>query len=111
MRRFVAALALIAASGCSNQTINPSGAGPPTAAKPVAAAAPVTTTSADGAARVAVEEASKAIANGTAVLVDVRTDEQYATEHAKGAIHIPVAEIATRVSEVPQGKFIITYCS
>jgi rhodanese-related sulfurtransferase len=49
--------------------------------------------------------------SGDAVLVDVRTDEQYTTQHAVGSIHIPYTQLATRLNELPPGKYVIAYCS
>ena len=56
-------------------------------------------------------DAREALAKGTAVLVDVRGAESYAAEHAKGALSIPLNEIAARASELPKDKLIITYCT
>lgn len=61
--------------------------------------------------RIPATEALEALAKGTAVLVDVRGAESYASEHAKGALSIPVHEIAARASELPKDKLIITYCT
>lgn len=61
--------------------------------------------------RVTVTDAREALAKGTAVLVDVRGAESYAAEHAKGALSIPVNEVAARASELPKDKLIITYCT
>lgn len=61
--------------------------------------------------RVTVADAREALAKGTAVLVDVRGAESYAAEHAKGAVSIPVSEVAARASELPKDKLIITYCT
>jgi len=56
-------------------------------------------------------DARKALANNEAVLVDVRDKGSYDTEHAQGALLIPVAEIPTRAGELPKDKLIITYCT
>lgn len=61
--------------------------------------------------RITSEEARDAVAKGTAVLVDVRGAESYKEEHAKGALSIPVHEVAARASELPKDKLIITYCT
>lgn len=61
--------------------------------------------------RIPVDEARKALAQGTAVLVDVRAAEVYQAEHAKGALSIPLTEIAARAEELPKDKLIITYCT
>jgi 3-mercaptopyruvate sulfurtransferase SseA len=66
---------------------------------------------ADGVRRVTTAELREALDKGTAVVVDVRSDEQYKAGHVKGALHIPEAEIASRSSELPRDKMIVTYCS
>jgi len=66
---------------------------------------------ADNAARITVADAKKALDEGRAVIVDVRTYQQWSIEHIKGTIHIPEAELQTRLKELPKDKMIITYCS
>lgn len=61
--------------------------------------------------RISAAEAKKAVDAGTAVLVDVRSAQNYQQEHAKGALSVPTNEIATRMSELPKDKQIITYCT
>ncbi len=61
--------------------------------------------------RISAEEARQALAKGEAVLVDVRAKESYDQEHAKGALLIPVSEIAGRAGELPKDKLVITYCT
>jgi hypothetical protein len=79
---------------------------PATPANPAAHIAP-----ADGVKRVTTVEARDALANGTAVIVDVRPAQAYQQNHVKGSINIPLDQIETRVSELPRDKTIITYCS
>lgn len=47
---------------------------------------------------------------GDAVVVDVRPDPEYAAGHLPGAIHIPLAELAARLSELPADREIVAYC-
>lgn len=61
--------------------------------------------------RISVADAKKAIDDGKAVLVDVRSAMNYQQEHAKGAVSLPTHEIAARMSELPKDKQIITYCT
>jgi len=61
--------------------------------------------------RISVADAKKAIDDGKAVLVDVRSAMNYQQEHAKGAISLPTHEVAARMSELPKDKQIITYCT
>lgn len=44
------------------------------------------------------------------VLVDVRTPEEFATGYIEGAINIPVDQIASRISEIPEGVPVVVYC-
>jgi rhodanese-related sulfurtransferase len=80
-----------------------------TPAQPATQAAP-----ADPAAeapRISVADAKKALDAGKAILVDVRAAMSYQQEHAKGAISLPTNEVASRMSELPKDKQIITYCT
>ena len=45
-----------------------------------------------------------------AVLVDVRTPEEFGSGHIKGAKNIPVSEIEQRASELPKDKPVVVYC-
>jgi|CXWL01.1.fsa_nt_gi hypothetical protein len=72
-------------------------------------AAPAPT--ADPVRRVGIAEAGKALADGTALFVDVRGASDYAQAHVKGALHIPAGEIGARAKELPRDRFIITYCT
>ncbi len=54
--------------------------------------------------------AKQLVAEG-AVLLDVRSPGEFAGGHAPGAINIPVHELDTRHSELPEGKAVVTYCA
>ncbi|MFN8622168.1 MAG: rhodanese-like domain-containing protein [Chloroflexota bacterium] len=54
-------------------------------------------------------EASARVADG-AVLLDVREDAEWAAGHVPGATHIPLGQLASRVSELPQGTPIMVIC-
>jgi len=43
--------------------------------------------------------------------VDVRDPASFAAGHIQGAINVPEAEIATRLSELPLDQDLILYCS
>ena len=45
-----------------------------------------------------------------AVLLDVRTAEEYAGGHAQDALNIPVEELSGRIGELPTDRAIIVYC-
>jgi rhodanese-related sulfurtransferase len=61
--------------------------------------------------RITREEASKLVAAGKAVFVDVRSRETYDLDHIKGAISIPNSQMINRFKELPPGKIAITYCA
>jgi hydroxyacylglutathione hydrolase len=61
-------------------------------------------------ARISVENASKAIAKGTATL-DVRGGTEYRKGHIDGAIHIPLGYLPKEFGSLPKNTRLITYCS
>lgn len=61
--------------------------------------------------RISAEEARAAAEDGNTIVVDVRSQGQYATSHIPGALLIPIDEFETRYSELPQNAQIITYCT
>lgn len=68
-------------------------------------------TPADGVRRVTVEELRAGLEKGTAIVIDVRSEEQYKAGHIKGSLWIPSDKIASRTKELPKDKLIVTYCS
>jgi rhodanese-related sulfurtransferase len=64
---------------------------------------------AGGMGRTSGEEARKLVEKG-AILIDVRTTEEYAQGHIDGAKNIPVQNLDTRMSELPKDKAIVVYC-
>lgn len=61
--------------------------------------------------RISKEDARKLLAGNQAVLIDVRSNEQFSYGHIKGALSIPGSQLMGRFGEVPPGKTIITYCA
>jgi hypothetical protein len=61
--------------------------------------------------RVTLDDAQEKLAQGQAILVDVRSKESFDKAHAAGAISIPEGEIAARVNELPRDKELILYCT
>ena len=47
---------------------------------------------------------------GKAVIVDVRTPEEFAAAHLPGALNLPVGELPARLGELPRGKVLVLYC-
>lgn len=46
-----------------------------------------------------------------AVVVDVRTPQEFAGGAYRGARNIPVQELAQRMAEIPKGKPVVVYCA
>lgn len=44
------------------------------------------------------------------VVLDVRSDSEYAAEHIPGSLHIPYGELAGRLEELPRERQIATIC-
>lgn len=57
------------------------------------------------------EAAGEALLRGQALLLDVRTPEEYRFSHAPGAVNIPLRELPDRLDEVPRGRPVITVCT
>jgi len=55
-------------------------------------------------------EARRLVASG-ALLLDVRSEAEYARGHLPGALNIPVQELAERTAEVGKaGREVVVYC-
>lgn len=70
---------------------------------------------AEGYENASIEHAAKHWQQGEAspvpfAIIDVRTPEEYAEGHVKGARLIPVNELADRLSEVPKDRQVYVYC-
>jgi rhodanese-related sulfurtransferase len=48
--------------------------------------------------------------DGSVLVLDVRPTEEYAAGHIPGAISIPLAELETRLADLPPGAEIVAYC-
>ena len=57
------------------------------------------------------EQARNMIETDNVFLIDVRTKNEYDFMHIKNAVNIPVDEIKTRVTEIPNEKDIMVYCA
>lgn len=58
------------------------------------------------------EEAIELYDKSQAVIIDVRTQEEYEQSHIQGAVNIPVNEISEKIKNVESNKstIIIVYC-
>ena len=45
------------------------------------------------------------------VVVDVRRDDEWVSGHVRGALHIPIDDLADRIGEVPRGKHVLFICA
>ncbi len=59
--------------------------------------------------RVTVEELKTLTGRGGVVVLDVRGGVPDAK--IKGALHIPLEQLEARISELPKGREILTYCA
>jgi hypothetical protein len=62
-------------------------------------------------ARVSLANAKTALDDKQALFVDVRDSGSYASAHIAGAINIPLADLESRLNELPRDQWIITYCT
>jgi rhodanese-related sulfurtransferase len=60
---------------------------------------------------VPVSDLYRALLDKSAVVVDVRTPEEFAKAHFDGAVSIPLPELAARSVELPKDKPVILYCA
>jgi 3-mercaptopyruvate sulfurtransferase SseA len=65
----------------------------------------------DDVRRINIQETQAAIAEGRALVVDVRDESAYKAGHIKGAILVPLSRFEERAGELPKDKLIITYCA
>jgi hypothetical protein len=61
--------------------------------------------------RISLADAKKDYDAATAIIVDVRDATAYKQEHIKGALHIPIGDVAANEDKLPKNKKIIVYCS
>lgn len=61
--------------------------------------------------RISVADTKERLDNGTAVVVDVRSSEDYAKSHITDALSLPLNELQNRYQELAPDAEIITYCT
>ena len=61
--------------------------------------------------RISVENSYQAFQNQQVVFLDVRDLLSYEESHIAGAVHIPLNQLADRLTELHRGSWIITYCT
>ena len=100
-----------AKSGASTPTVGATTAGA-SAAKSTTAVPPSTQNAEDKIPRVKVDEAKKMIAEGKAIIIDVRGADAYKMSHIKGALDVPLTKLNEgEFKDLPKDKLIIAYCS
>jgi rhodanese-related sulfurtransferase len=57
-----------------------------------------------------IREVPAATVPANAWMLDVREDDEWAAGHAPGALHIPMAQLAARSSEIPQDEAVYVIC-
>ena len=67
----------------------------------------------DAVPRVTAEEAKAAVDSGAAVIVDVRSKEDYEASHIASALFIPLCEFESNIAglDLDKEQWIITYCT
>lgn len=91
-------------SGCAAPTATPA---PVPTAPPTATSVPQATSLPDD---LTVQQVQALREQGGVVIVDVRQPEEYAAGHIPEAVLIPLGELSSRWSEVPQGQPVIFVC-
>jgi predicted sulfurtransferase len=73
--------------------------------------AKVSASSQDEAPRITAAELMVLVQKNDALLVDVRSESQFAASHAAGAISLPYNSLEARLKELPKEKLIALYCT
>lgn len=60
--------------------------------------------------RITAQELRERLRGGDVILLDVRPEVEYATEHLPGARSIPVDELGRRLDELPKDSTVVAYC-
>ena len=48
--------------------------------------------------------------DGDVVVLDVRPEAEYAAGHIRGAVSIPIADLKSRLGQIPDGADVVAYC-
>jgi rhodanese-related sulfurtransferase len=48
--------------------------------------------------------------DGDVVVLDVRPEAEYAAGHIRGAVSIPIADLMSRLGDIPDGAEVVAYC-
>lgn len=109
-----AVLAATSLSACAAPAATSAAAGTTATTPGSAAASSETGTLANGSIQLISPENARILLdeNPAAVLIDVRTEEEYLAGHIPGSLLLPVDELADRLNELPPDKqtILIVYC-
>jgi hypothetical protein len=61
--------------------------------------------------RITPDELKAMLDQGTAVVIDVRSEEYFRQRHIPGSLNIPVQEVVLRANEIPEGKTAVAVCT
>jgi hypothetical protein len=75
------------------------------------AASPTPQSEEDKMPRTTAQEAVQLAAKGQAVILDVRSEDAFKAQHAKGAVNVPLDKIESGQHQLPKDKKIIAYCT
>jgi len=56
------------------------------------------------------EQAADRLRTKEAVVVDVRTRDEWKTGRIRGAVHVPLNELSARIGGIPRDRTLITVC-
>lgn len=56
------------------------------------------------------EQAAERLRNREAVVVDVRQRGEWRAGRIRGAVHVPLQELSTRIDRMPRDRTLITVC-
>ena len=59
---------------------------------------------------VSTDELLQLLADGQAIVIDVRPEPEFTAGHLPGALHIPLEELAERIKELPGDQQVVAYC-
>lgn len=59
---------------------------------------------------VTVQDLAERMRSGLVTVIDVRPPEEYAAGHLSGAINVPLAELETRLDQMPPDREVVAYC-
>ena len=109
-----AVLAANSLTACAAPAVTTAAAGADTTAAISAAASNDPGTQANGGVQLISAENARILLdeNPAAVLIDVRTKEEYLAGHIPGSLLLPVDELANRLNELPADKqtILVVYC-